>query len=323
MKRFIYLLFALTTVSCQRNEFSPLDSEVATNKAMKLQATGAQANPSGNDWMQYLANDRSLSSITIPGTHDAGARFEPVYGTAKTQNLTIAEQLNAGVRFLDIRCRFFENSFTIHHGAIYQNMNFDDVLVACRTFLEANPSETIVMSVKEEHTPSGNTMTYEERFLKYTQDYAGLFRLGNTIPTLGEARGKIVLLRRFGTTQPIGINAANGWQDDTSFTINNPESTLKVQDAYQVGNNNTKWNAISGLLNESKNSAANANVLYLNFSSGYQKTLWVIPNIPAVSNDINPRLMNYFGQQPSGRFGIIITDFIHSDLSNRIFKTNF
>ena len=323
MKRFIYLLFALTTLSCQRDEFTPIGAAIATNDLMKLQslAVAAKINPIGTDWMQYLADHTLLSTITIPGTHDAGARFEPVQGTAKTQNLTIAEQLNVGVRFLDIRCRFFEDSFTIHHGAIYQNMNFDDVLVACQTFLKAHPSETIVMSVKEEHTPSGNSMSYEQRFLKYSQAYAGLFRLANSLPTLGEARGKIVLLRRFAASQALGINAANGWQDNTSFTISNAEATLKVQDAYQVSNNNTKWTAITSLLQE-RNTTSN-NALYLNFTSGYQKTLWVIPNIPAVSNTINPQLMHYFSQQPSGRFGIIITDFIHSDLSNRIFKTNF
>jgi 1-phosphatidylinositol phosphodiesterase len=37
-----------------------------------------------------------LSQITIPGTHDAGATREPLAGTAKTQTLSMAEQLEMG-----------------------------------------------------------------------------------------------------------------------------------------------------------------------------------------------------------------------------------
>jgi hypothetical protein len=39
-----------------------------------------------------------LSAITIPGTHDAGALYDPVYapGTTKCQNLSISDQLIAG-----------------------------------------------------------------------------------------------------------------------------------------------------------------------------------------------------------------------------------
>lgn len=179
------------------------------------------------------------------------------------------------------------------------------------------------MSVKEEHTPSGNSMTFEERFIKYTDTYSGLFRLEADIPSLQQARGKIVLLRRFSSAQALGIQAYNGWSDNTSFTIQNQESTLQVQDAYQVSSNTDKWNAIHTLLNTSKNTDPASGTLFLNFSSGYQKKLWVIPNIPSVSNEINPKLLNYFNQQTTSHFGVIITDFIHADLAKSIFNTNF
>ncbi|MBN2843687.1 MAG: hypothetical protein JXM68_11380, partial [Sedimentisphaerales bacterium] len=51
-----------------------------------------------NNWMQDLKDTALLSQLSIPGTHDSGARFEPIGGTAKCQNLTIAEQLAIGVR---------------------------------------------------------------------------------------------------------------------------------------------------------------------------------------------------------------------------------
>ncbi|MBN2842929.1 MAG: hypothetical protein JXM68_07555, partial [Sedimentisphaerales bacterium] len=52
----------------------------------------------GNNWMAAQKDISLLSQLSIPGTHDSGARFEPIGGTAKCQNLTIAEQLAIGVR---------------------------------------------------------------------------------------------------------------------------------------------------------------------------------------------------------------------------------
>src|SRR6185369_6685331 len=118
------------------------------------------AGAAGNNWMSSLNSGLYLSQFSIAGTHETMARYEPATGTAKCQNLTLADQLNAGVRFIDIRCRHYNNAFVIHHGSVYQNANFDDVLNACTSFLQANPSECIILSVKDEYTPSGNTRTF-------------------------------------------------------------------------------------------------------------------------------------------------------------------
>lgn len=313
---YMLLLFFAVLASCNSTEIEKLDpSPLSASAQIEL--------PDGANWMRLIPGERLLSSLSIPGTHDSGARYEPISGTAQTQHLSITDQLNAGVRFLDIRCRFIDNNFAIHHGPIYQHLNFDDVLQACLRFLERHPSETIIMSVKEEHTPSGNSMTFEQRFIQYTKTFDSLFRLGSAIPSLEEARGKIVLLRRFNSDQSLGIPAYYNWSDNTSFTIQNSPSTIKVQDAYQVSSNSDKWNGISTLLNTSKNTDPASGTLFLNFTSGYQKKLWVIPNIPSVSKEINPKLLNYFKQQSTGNFGVVITDFMHTDLAESIFKTNF
>ena len=42
---------------------------------------------------------------------------------------------------IDIRARVNSgNTFTIHHGAVYQNANFDDVLAKLADFLAAHPA---------------------------------------------------------------------------------------------------------------------------------------------------------------------------------------
>ncbi|CAI8707703.1 phosphatidylinositol-specific phospholipase C [Chryseobacterium sp. IT-36CA2] len=275
-----------------------------------------------NSWMSGLQDNISLSKISIPGTHDSGARVDTpvVSGTAKTQNLSIAEQLNAGVRFLDIRCRHIDNSFAIHHGAIYQNLNFDDVLNACYTFLNSHPSETIIMSVKEEYDASNTTRSFEQTFDSYVQKNPSKWDLGSNIPTLGAVRGKIKLLRRFSAGTTKGINASP-WADNTTFDINNSGVQLKVQDYYKVTNNDDKWNGISSLLNEAKNDTNGK--LFVNFTSGYKPGIFGIPSIPTVSNAINPKLKTFFQTNTQGSFGVMPIDFVNAELSELIVKTNF
>lgn len=274
------------------------------------------AGAAGNNWMSSLNNSLYLSQFSIPGTHESMALYEPFSGTAKCQNLSLADQLNAGVRFIDIRCRHLNNAFVIHHGSVYQNANFDDVLNAVINFLNNNPGECVIMSVKEEYTASGNTRTFEQTFDSYVAKNPGKWNLGSSIPTLSAARGKITLFRRFtANALPKGIDASV-WPDNTSFTY----GVLNVQDHYQVSDNNTKWNEITGLISAARNSSDNT--LYVDFCSGYQSTFGV-PNIPSVANDINSRLTSYFNTWNWGRVGIVLMDFVDAGHCTQVYNTAY
>ena len=135
--------------------------------------------------MGSLDGRKSLSQLSIPGTHNTGALYEPFYGTSKCQDLTIPDQLAIGVRYLDIRCRHVDNAFAIYHGPISQHLTFAGVVTDCINFLADNPTECVVMSVNEESTPSRNTRTFEETFASYVAEHPQRWELGTTIPTLG------------------------------------------------------------------------------------------------------------------------------------------
>ena len=327
MKRFTAVTLGVVTASiffsCSNNSMLDRDSNENSVAPITKKNNRASLLPIAmNSWMSGIQDNISISKISIPGTHDSGARVDApvVSGTAKTQDLSIAEQLNAGVRFLDIRCRHIENAFAIHHGAIYQNLNFDDVLNACYAFLDSHPSETIIMSVKEEYDASNTTRSFEQTFDSYVQKNSSKWDLGANIPTLGAVRGKIKLLRRFSSGTTKGINASP-WADNTTFDINNSGVQLKVQDYYKVTNNDDKWNRISGLLNEAKNDTNGK--LFVNFSSGYKPGVFGIPSIPTVSNAINPKFKTFFQTNTQGSYGIMPIDFVNAELSELIVKTNF
>ena len=125
---------------------------------------GTRAQAAGNDWMATLPDATRLSAITLPGTHNAGARFEPISGTAQCQTATIAAQLGFGIRLLDVRCRHVNNAFQIYHGSIYQKLDFAEVLRQGLRFLDENPRECVILSVKDEGQATGATRNFETTF---------------------------------------------------------------------------------------------------------------------------------------------------------------
>lgn len=315
-RKFLSLLSSgaiLLFTACENNI---LDEPTESRPETLLKTSYSPAN-----WMGALEDNSNLSEISVPGSHDAGALYETFSGTAKCQDLTIGEQLNAGTRFLDIRCRHIDDAFAIHHGSVYQHMNFDDVLSYCQDFLITNPTECIIMSVKEEYDASNITQTFEETFDSYVAKNPSIWYLGATIPDLGLVRGKIVLFRRFpATSTPKGIDAT-GWKDDATFEINNSNASLKIQDDYYVTDTDEKWVAITSLLSEAE--TGNSSTLYVNFTSGYKPLIFGIPSITSVSSVINPLVSSYFTSNTSGRYGILPMDFVNEERNALIIETNF
>ena len=269
--------------------------------------------------MGALDGRKSLSQLSIPGTHNTCALYEPFYGTSKCQELTLSDQLAIGVRYLDIRCRHVDNAFKIYHGPISQHLTFATVVTACIDFLAGNPTECVVMSVNEESTPSRNTRTFEETFAAYIAEDPQRWELGTTIPTLDDARGKIVLLRRFrADSYAKGIDASR-WPVNATFTIDSP-ARLRIQDEYIVPDNHAKLAAIQSHYDEA--ASANDEVLYLNYTSGYRRGLLGFPDIRVVSDFINPAVSQYFNESSRGRFGVTVMDFADKATCALIIATN-
>lgn len=284
--------------------------------ALPLAAGISHADDAGAaGWMGRIPAETKLSRITLPGTHNSAALHEPLAGTAKCQNLDLTEQLAAGVRYLDLRCRHTGDSFALHHGMVDQRQTFDSAIAGVAAFLKKNPSECVLVSVKEEHTPTGNTRTFEDTFAATVAKTPGLWWPGTAIPTLGEVRGKLVLVRRFPAAKPLGIDASR-WPDNTAFQT----ATLAVQDAYQVSAPDTKWQKIETALTAARGDRDGTR-LHLNYASGYQPGAFGLPNITAVSGSINPRLANWFATAPADAYGCVIMDFADAPTCAAIIKS--
>ena len=175
------------------------------------------------NWMRTVDGDKKLSQLTIPGTHDT-CTFNISSSISKCQNLTLRQQLDAGIRFIDIRCRNYYDTFELHHGSDYLGLNFAYVLNGCRDFLNAHEDECIIMSVKEEYKPVGNTKTFSEVFNGYVEKYKNelAWYFDAEIPQLAKVRKRIVLFRRFyvppgSDTTHWGIDMT-AWLENETFT---------------------------------------------------------------------------------------------------------
>lgn len=295
--------------------------------------TGSGLQAAGNNWMAEVDGEKYLYELSIPGTHDSGALHEAWYEIGvQCQSLTIPEQLNAGVRYLDIRCRHFNNAFVIHHDKYYQKQNFNDVLESVTSFLRANPSETVVMLVKPEYTAEGNTRTFAETFKAYQAEwearYPKLWYVGTTIPKLVDVRGRIVLLRRFNeapfSPADLGINADRGWPGDSTGTIEGPPR-IRVQDEYSIYIKSNKWGYITSLFDEMP---ANPSTLYLNYvSCGWYPPAVIGYSVKEPAVYYNSLLDGFFDgwitPATSGRYGVVIVDFVNDNLAYLIYRTNF
>jgi len=108
-------------------------------------------------WMSLLPGETSLTLINMPGTHDSSTQFIVLPILFSCQNQSIAGQLAIGVRFLDIRLELRDGRFRAVHGIGSCKARrgpgapplfFENIWAMCSAFLDANPSETVIMSVK-------------------------------------------------------------------------------------------------------------------------------------------------------------------------------
>ena len=175
--------------------FVTLDSHLAIFSSARL-----------NAWMEELRDDLLLSSLSIPGTHNTPT-CHVAAPSVRCQAVSPREQLENGVRFFDVRVQpqypddpnkdelvLVHSAFPI---ALTGNKYFRELLRDIEDFLRRNPSETLILSLKREGTGKAT----DEQLSRILRDHyakpGSNWYTEPRVPTLGEVRGRIVLIRRF------------------------------------------------------------------------------------------------------------------------------
>ncbi|MEV7603609.1 phosphatidylinositol-specific phospholipase C [Kitasatospora sp. NPDC089797] len=291
--------------------------------APAARAAGRSTTPGGlptDSWMGRLDGSLSLLDLTVPGTHDSCCQ-NPWYGTewSHTQNWGIPQQLQEGVRFLDIRCNGLEGApdeLGIYHSDAYQHIRLQDVLDQCRSFLRAQPGETVLMRLKNEHA-GGQALDdaeFQRRVNHYLDalGYRDLFHFQGW-PTLATARGKVVLLADF--ANPWGLidwsSGRNDWFD--------------TQDVWQIGGLDALGEKGRDIVAQFDRAFLNPRypkmfVNFLSYAGGYwPKT----SSQTLMDRAVYPYLSARTGQR--ARFGIVPMDFpdFHVNVLQMLVDKNF
>ncbi|PXF42967.1 1-phosphatidylinositol phosphodiesterase [Gracilariopsis chorda] len=263
------------------------------------------------DWMIDLPSSKSIAHVSIPGTHDSGARFGGV--GCETQSWTIEKQLKAGIRFFDIRCRIAGTVFSIHHGPCFQEMFFGDVLIDVQDFLYAHPNEFVIMNIQEEHKPMSGSSSFSSIWSTYRSRFNSLFvDSRSSLPTVGQVRGKVLLIST--------LSLGKGIKWDSALT-----ETQNIYKVYALLNDNPFGSSTASigqkktLVRSYIDKAASSSKLVLNFLSGAEG---MIPK--DVARSTNQNAYEHIGAYNGAkRVGVIIMDFPGEKLVYRVIKTNF
>jgi hypothetical protein len=149
--------------------------------------------------MARIPDDRNLSELSIPGSHESMS-YDNIHANMwiSRQCWTLLLQMHMGIRYFDIRCRHKYDSLPMHHNKYFLGSQFDLMLMEICDYLEVHPQETFIISLKEECRGKGNTESFASTVDKQLRKIPSERILKSKyIPTMGEARGKIILLPRY------------------------------------------------------------------------------------------------------------------------------
>ncbi|KAB5570578.1 PLC-like phosphodiesterase [Coniochaeta sp. 2T2.1] len=172
-------------------------------------------------WMSRHADSTPLTHLSIPGAHDAATwnfsretrdALPPVEGAKdpayfRTQRASIVASLEAGVRFFDLRYAMDPTGTTLvfwHRQALLSEIaRVGDVMFAFYAWLEGHKTETLLLSFQYEGTTWPGAAN-DERVQRQLHDHLTssaarkyILQTRDELGTLGAARGKVVLLKRF------------------------------------------------------------------------------------------------------------------------------
>ena len=316
MRPFVVLLAFLILPFCFCFQFVD-ESDLPGSAVSFAKYPRSWLNSATSAWLSFLSSSTPISSISMPGTHDTMAYVGGPL--CETQEWSLKTQLEAGVRYLDIRNRRWGKRFTIHHGLCFLFATFEDVLKEITAFLDKNEQETIIMRVKEEFVPRFASESFQKIWNRYMDRYRKYFvgDLGSRIPTLGEVRGKIIVIRE-------ADFCCYGWKW-------NDNKLLRIQDYFKVYQSKSDFprgpDTVS--VDQKKNFITKYMELASNDGVGTKITLNHLSGADgmspsSVAKRTNPHAYSVISKSTSlKRFGILIMDYPGERLIYSTIRRNF
>ena len=271
-------------------------------------------------WMTALADDTPVTCLSIPGAHDAASATITAFKRwTRTQELDIAGLWNCGVRAFDLRPAWVDGNMGIYHDKYSAHIGFKAVMDALILALERHPGEGAIVIIRHEEEADGNAQEWASEMGALL---AGIRpRLASWRPdmTLGDLRGKILILsRNTYSGGPIG-GYLQGWTSSGNASAQRGarvvddtggESPCWIQDFYNPEGADDKWEEIREMLDATA-AADEPRPLVVNHASGY---LGGLPNYRGNAENVNAKTAEYI-QGLDRPVGIMMMDFAGVDRS--------
>jgi len=160
----------------------------------------ANYNQFTQSWMANISDEALVKDIAIAGSNDAG--LSTASRSAKTQHFTTGQQLDMGVRYLELNVRKKGDDLLAFYGS-HTGESIDDVLAGVLAFLKAHNTETVILDfagfnnqpqqqllelIKKYFVPNGS-YTYIVRNIATSVLDSEFF---DTL-TLSRARGRVIV----------------------------------------------------------------------------------------------------------------------------------
>ena len=274
------------------------------------------------NWMAMIPGNIKFNHLSIPGTHNA-ATSSCSNNSAKCQAYTIAEQLQKGCRALDLRPLYNSTTLEIGHGTTSYGrtgVTLANALEAVKTFLTANPTETVFVLIAQEGGDDGNT-DWQNRVWNCLSGYTDYIASYGWQGNLNPCRGKMVVI--FRNTYTGGDNNGDlgcgkvGWgssfNDKPIKTGNGSDTdrgTLRYQDEYNTSSTTTKLGNLTTMLNDHIHAKeTDAGYTFVNNVN----IAGTLSNISDLSTSMNNAVLSSTTfTNHTGKFGIMMVDFLHS-----------
>lgn len=248
---------------------------------------------------------------------------------AKTQDLTIREQLKVGMRVFDLRSeRVLEEGHYVlrcSHGIMTTTLLVKDFFQILKDFLTANPSEFCILTVDLSATSDMKAWGKEFREMVSRASFKDMFADFKPRLTVGELRGHVLILSRheFGE-KPIG-GYCYGWVYDlelekqTKGHITGPdgsETPLWVQDYWGKRNRDGKDDAVLRMLEAAakRDMTVATPAWVINYPSAYFGIIPFSDDYRENATFANAVTVNWLSNH-TGSVGIIYMDFAGMNMS--------
>jgi 1-phosphatidylinositol phosphodiesterase len=309
-----------------------------------------------SSWMRHIPDDASVMTLSIPGTHNSCC-VHGLLGLGKTQELDLPDQLNAGIRFLDIRFTHYQDNLCVHHDVVCTEQSYVDILTNCFNFLRQYPSETILMSVDDESRVDDALGKFAPSQILCKLPVADTASCGKNTRSFEdtfnaktwECIEDIPLFYNFTATPPGGNSVVTSPTLTSETRLGNVRGRIvllrRFKGSQDVGFDLSNWPENQCFRNIAppfydiedryqnpgdddkfnfvvahieKARSGEQNELFITFSSA------VGPTARSYSKKINPRLNDYLAETRPGRIGIIVMDYFEEprELVSNVIKAN-